>query len=307
MERVNKNVEKPGDKMIDIDLRSTMDIQITALEWMLRDGKYIKYYPDTGEDVVLEQLPDGSLRVTPGKYRERVMSEFDYPLSEVYHGDNPMLLRLQEFYKRCWVLKLQDPYISLIITILTQNKTADSARKTFYRLQHHYKGIDVYKMASADRNELEELIRKSGPYKVDYIIKCSREIISRYDGSLEWMKAAPTREAREALMSLTGVGPKTADCVLLFSLGHSVVPVDTHICRVSERTGLSSAVGDSEAAKRKVKEDLELRQRIPGMAHLLIINLGRDFCKAIVPLHHICPIEDLCPKRGVVRTESPLT
>ena len=47
--------------MMDIDLRSTMDIQITALEWMLSDGGYVRYYPEAGRDVYLEQLPDGSL------------------------------------------------------------------------------------------------------------------------------------------------------------------------------------------------------------------------------------------------------
>jgi endonuclease-3 len=204
------------------------------------------------------------------------------------------------------VLKLQDPYISLIITILTQNKTADSARKTFYRLQRRYEGIDVHKMAGADKKELEELIRFSGPYKAAYIIECSRQIIKRWNGSMEWLRGVPTPEAREALLSLHGVGPKTADCVLLFSLGHSVVPVDTHICRVSQRLGLSLSMGDSEAAKRQVKEDLEKKHKLPGMAHLLIISLGRDFCKALVPLHHICPVEDICPKRGVVRHERPL-
>jgi endonuclease-3 len=191
----------------------------------------------------------------------------------------------------------------LIITILTQNKTADSARKTFYRLQHRYEGIDVHKMAGADKKELEELIHYSGPYKAAYIIGCSKQIIERWNGSMEWLRDVPTSEAREALLSLYGVGPKTADCVLLFSLGHSVVPVDTHICRVSQRLGLSMSMGDSEAAKRKVKQDLEKKHKIPGMAHLLIINLGRDFCKALAPQHHACPVDALCPKRGVVRHE----
>jgi endonuclease III len=294
------------DTVTDIDLRSTMDIQITALEWMPFENGYLKYYPDEDKDVYLEQCPDGSLQVSPERYRGRVMAEFDYPLDRVYDGDNETLLRLKEFYKNCWVLKLQDPYISLIVTILTQNKTADSARKTFYRLQHRYKGIDVHKMAAADKHELEELIRTSGPYKADFIIRCSREIIDRYGGSIEWMRTVPTREAREALLGLYGVGPKTADCVLLFSLGHNVTPVDTHICRVSERTGLSMATGDTEAAKRKVKEDLEQRRRIPGMAHLLIINLGRDYCHAVLPQHHCCPVDDICPKRGI-RKEKKLT
>jgi endonuclease III len=294
------------DTAMDIDLRSTMDIQITALEWMPFENGYLKYYPDEDKDVFLEQCPDGSLQVSPERYRERALAEFDYPLDKVYDGDNELLLRLKNFYKHCWVLKLQDPYISLIVTILTQNKTADSARKTFYRLQHRYKGIDVHKMAAADKHELEELIRTSGPYKADFIIRCSQEIIDRYGGSIEWMRTVPTREAREALMNLYGVGPKTADCVLLFSLGHSVVPVDTHICRVSERTGLSMASGDTEAAKRKVKEDLEMRRKIPGMAHLLIINLGRDFCKAVSPLHTVCPVGDICPKRDI-RKETKLT
>ena len=206
--------------MMDIDLRSTMDIQITALEWMPEDNGYVKYFADVGEDARLEQLPDGSLKVTPDRFQERVMSEFEYPLDKVYRGNNPILLRLQEFYRRCWVMRLHDPYISLIVTILTQNKTADSARKTFHKLQHHYNGIDVHKLAGADKAELEELIRKSGPYKADYIITCSQQIIDRYGGSLEWMRKAPTLEARNALISLYGVGPKTADCVLLFALGH---------------------------------------------------------------------------------------
>src|SRR5271157_38904 len=289
--------------MMDIDLRSTMDIQITALEGMLVDGKYVRYYPEAECDIYLEQLPDGSLQVTPPEFHDNVLSLFEYPLNDVYHGRNPLLLRLQEFYRRCWVIKLQDPYLSLIITILTQNKTADSARKTYYRLQHHYGGIDVHKMASADKKELEDLIRFSGPYKADFIIRSSREIVERWGGSIEWMRNAPAEEARDALLSLYGVGPKTADCVLLFSLGHSVVPVDTHICRVSQRLGLSKCTGDSEAAKRQVKQDLEQKVKLPGMAHLLIISLGRDFCKALVPLHHICPVEDICPKRGVVRPE----
>jgi endonuclease-3 len=286
--------------MMDIDLRSTMDIQITALEWMMEGGRYVRYYPEAGVDVYMEQRPDGSIKVTPPQFYDKAMSIFDYPLSGVYHGDNEILLRLQEFYSRCWVLRLQDPFISLMITILTQNKTADSARRTFHRLQHHYKGIDVHRIAHSDRRELEELIRPSGPYKAGYMIECSRQIEEWWGGSLEWMRSAPAEEARRALLSLSGVGPKTADCVLLFSLGHSVVPVDTHICRVSQRLGLSMSMGDSEAAKRRVKEDLEEGLRMPGMAHLLIISLGRDFCKALVPLHHLCPVEDLCPKRGVV-------
>ena len=178
--------------MMDIDLRSTMDIQITALEWMPEGNGYVKYLPDAGEDVRLEQLPDGSLKVTPDRFYDRVMSEFEYPLDKVYRGNNPILLRLQEFYKRCWVMRLHDPYISLIVTILTQNKTADSARKTFHKLQHHYNGIDVHKLANADKAELEELIRKSGPYKADYIITCSQQILERYGGSLEWMRKVPT-------------------------------------------------------------------------------------------------------------------
>lgn len=285
---------------MDIDLRSTMDIQITALEWMLQDdGSYVRYYPGAGRDVRLEQGPDGSLAVTPPEFYGEVVGLFEYPLSGVYCGDNAILMRLREFYRRCWVMRLQDPYISLIITILTQNKTADSARRTFHGLQHRYGGIDVWKLARADKKELEGLIRLSGPYKAAYIIECSRQIIDWWGGSIEWMRTVPAAEAREALLRLHGVGPKTADCVLLFSLGHGVTPVDTHICRVSQRLGLSTSTGDSEAAKRKVKEDLEKRHGLPGMAHLLIINLGRDYCKALAPLHGACPVGGLCPKRGV--------
>ncbi len=109
------------------------------------------------------------------------------------------------------------------------------------------------------------------------------------------MKAAlekPLDEARQSLMKLPGVGPKTVDVVLAFSAGKPVVPVDTHLFTVARRLKISDSnrYEDVRAAyERLIPEDL----RAEG--HLLLLNLGKKYCLARNPKCGVCPIRSLCP------------
>ena len=108
----------------------------------------------------------------------------------------------------------------------------------------------------------------------------------------------PPAEAQAWLMALPGVGPKTAACVLLFSLDVPVMPVDTHVHRVARRLGLIGDRVSADAAHAILTEltpdDLMLD------AHLLLIEHGRRTCRARNPRCGECVLADRCPSAATL-------
>jgi endonuclease-3 len=99
-------------------------------------------------------------------------------------------------------------------------------------------------------------------------------------------------------LTLPGVGPKTADVVLLFSAGKSTIPVDTHVNRISKRLGFSSAKADYEEVRASLQSLYAPEDFLA--VHLLLIMLGRKYCRALRPVCIQCPVSNLCPSK---RTE----
>jgi endonuclease-3 len=94
-------------------------------------------------------------------------------------------------------------------------------------------------------------------------------------------------------MSLPGVGPKTADIVLLFSAGKPTLPIDTHVNRVSKRLKLVPQNGGYETVRETLQTLYPSKEYFD--VHMLFIALGRKYCKALKPLHSACPVRELCP------------
>lgn len=107
----------------------------------------------------------------------------------------------------------------------------------------------------------------------------------------------PLEEARKALMELPGVGPKTADVVLLFSANQPTIPVDTHVNRVSKRLGLAPAKGSYEEVRLSLQSLFEPKDYLA--VHLLLIAHGRTYCKAIKPRCANCPVNAYCPSKSL--------
>ncbi len=108
-----------------------------------------------------------------------------------------------------------------------------------------------------------------------------------------WLSALPVAEGRAALQRLPGVGPKTAACVLLFSLGLPSMPVDSHVYRISQRLALigpKTTVIQAHAAY-----DDALPEALVYPLHILFIRHGRALCRAQHPLCRECPLVTLCP------------
>ena len=102
----------------------------------------------------------------------------------------------------------------------------------------------------------------------------------------------PTSEAREELLNLPAVGPKTADILLLFHAKRGVFPVDTHISRISKRLGLVGEGAGYEDIRRRLEEIFDPSDY--SIAHKILIKFGRTYCRARNPLCGKCPLRDIC-------------
>ena len=128
-----------------------------------------------------------------------------------------------------WAETKRDPFETLIVTIISQNTADRNTARAFERLSNRFE-IKPEVLANAETSQIEEALKTAGLYrnKAKTINIVSRIILEKFHGSLQPILALPLEEARETLMALPGVGPKTADVVLLFSAKQSTVPVDTH-------------------------------------------------------------------------------
>jgi endonuclease-3 len=193
-----------------------------------------------------------------------------------------------------------DPFETLIVTIISQNTADKNTDTAFTRLKQHFQ-ITPKTLAEADTAQIEECIKPAGLYKnkTHTIQTASKTIYEKYDGSLHTVLALPFEEARNTLLEMPGIGPKTADVVLLFSAQKPTIPIDTHVNRVSKRLGIAPKKGNNYETLRSNLQKL-FDETDYLLAHQLLIGHGRKFCKAQKPLCNSCPINNYCKTKNEV-------
>jgi len=203
-----------------------------------------------------------------------------------------IIKRLKENFPG-FVAERGDPFLTLVRTVLSQNTSSKNAEAAFRRLVERFR--TPHELAAADLREIMRLVKPSGMYrsKSRSLKLLSGQILERYGGDLGAVMRMPYPRARLELMSLPGVGHKTADVVLAFAGGRDVLPVDTHVFRLSRRLGFAGEKDGYEEVRRKLEDVTPRGKRV--LAHLLLIQLGRTVCRARNPRHRECPILDLCP------------
>ena len=201
--------------------------------------------------------------------------------------------RLELVYGRPRRIARFDPMDELVSCILSQHSSDANSFPAFTRLKENYPlWSDV---VAAGPEKLAHVIRAAGlaNQKAKNILGCLNLIHDNFgDYSLEAMRKMPTLAARQWLLELPGVGPKTASIVLCFAMGRETIPVDTHIFRVSWRIGIIP-----ESAGEVKAHDL-LMEIVPAELafryHTDLIQHGRVVCRAPLPACDACPIKDLC-------------
>ncbi len=197
-----------------------------------------------------------------------------------------------------WGKTRHDPFETLIITIISQNTADRNTERAFERLSKRFE-IKPEVLANAETSHIEDALKTAGLYrsKAKTIKKVSKIILDKFRGSVQPILSLPLDQARKAFIQMPGVGPKTADVVLLFSTGKPTIPVDTHVNRVSKRLGFAPENGDYEAVRASLQSLYEQRDFLA--VHVLLIAHGRRYCKARRPLCEQCPVNTQCPSRGV--------
>ncbi|HVI96054.1 MAG TPA: endonuclease III [Anaeromyxobacter sp.] len=187
-------------------------------------------------------------------------------------------------------LEFGDDLELLVSVILSAQSTDAGVNRATPALFARYRTAEDY--ARARPEELWPFIRSLGLYrnKAKAIVRSMQAIAAEHGGRVP--------RTREGLEALPGVGPKTAGVVLVHLGAAHAFPVDTHVGRVSRRLDLTR-----EEDPSKVERDLRalLPEERWAHAHQLFVWHGRRTCLARAPACSRCPVEDLCPKRGVPR------
>lgn len=179
------------------------------------------------------------------------------------------------------------------MTVLSQHTSDVNTARAFAGLKARFPEWDA--VVRARPKQVADSIRSGGlaDQKAPRIQAILREV-ERREGvlSLARLEDLPDDEVEDYLCSLPGVGPKTAACVLVFSLGRAAFPIDTHVHRVTKRLGWIPPAATADKAHALLKRAVppELRYEL----HVQLITHGRTICKAQVPRCSECPLFDLC-------------
>jgi endonuclease-3 len=192
----------------------------------------------------------------------------------------------------------EDPLDSLVEVILSQNTSDRNSRPAFEKLKKRFRSWDA--LLAAPQKEVETAIHSSGFYRIKAKrIRVALAKIKKERGKLDlsFLSKMPTEEAKKFLLSLYGVGPKSAAIILNFSFARPEFPVDTHVYRVTRRLGLYPFKCSREKAYEAMNSLVPDGQKTP--CHINLIRLGRTICRPANPKCPDCPLDKICPKIGV--------
>jgi endonuclease-3 len=177
----------------------------------------------------------------------------------------------------------EDPFKLLIACILSQRTRDETTEKAAKRLFKIARRPEDFLRLSVKR--IEKLIYPVGFYrqKARRIKELCKILLKRYEGKVP--------RKREDLLSLPGVGFKTADVVLSYGYGEPVIAIDTHVAVISRRLGLAKSE-DPEKIREELHKLVPIKLR--KVVNWLFVEFGKDVCKTAKPMCGSCPIKMYC-------------
>lgn len=235
-------------------------------------------------------------------------------LEEKNRGLTPILLNRQTLlniyramrkahgYRRWW--PGETPFEIMVGAILTQNTAWKNVEKAIAGLKRE-KLLSLSAIRKVPLAKLAKVIRPSGYFnqKAKKLKALIQHIDQEYKGSLQRMKKQPPATLREKLLSIWGIGPETADSILLYGLGKPVFVVDAYTKRILSRHRWIGAESDYSQIQRFFMERLPSSRRLFNDYHAQLVAVGNRYCGKSRPRCQQCPLFSFLPegqKEGVV-------
>ncbi len=204
-------------------------------------------------------------------------------LKEFYKSDVPVVTRI--------AAKGHDPFLVLIGCLLSLRTKDETTEKAMERLMERARTPE--ELLAIPTEEVERIIYPVGFYKVKsrLIKEISRTVIDKYHNAVP--------DTLDELLTIKGIGRKTANIVITEGFGSPGIAVDTHVHRISNRLGAvrTKTPDETEMALRKLLPQEHWREYNP-----LLVTHGRRTCNPVSPWCSKCPVYDLCAKVGVARS-----
>lgn len=193
----------------------------------------------------------------------------------------------------------QSPFEVMVGAVLVQNTAWKNVERAIANLRAA-DALSPRALEALGDEELEQLIRPAGYFRVKArrLRNLVRYVVDRYDGSLDAMRqiAAPT--LRRELLTLNGIGPETADSMLLYALEKPIMVVDAYTRRIWTRHGWIDRDADYDRLQEHIAAGLPADAPLLNEMHALLVHVGHHWCKP-TPRCEACPLAELLPPGGI--------
>jgi len=191
------------------------------------------------------------------------------------------------------------PFEVIVGAILTQSTAWGNVELAIANLRAA-KMLTPTAILYARPSRLASLVRPSGYFrqKARKLKSFARFLRDEYRGSLTRMFRTPTFELRQKLLSVHGIGPETADSILLYAGNHPVFVVDAYTHRIFGRHEITAGKPDYEKVRAQFEAALPPHPALLNEFHALIVNTGKNWCRKSAPRCEECPLSVLLPENS---------
>ena len=193
----------------------------------------------------------------------------------------------------------ESPLEVIVGAVLTQNTNWKNVESSIENLRDANL-LSLHKLYEIEAAELETLIRPAGYFRVKAkrLKNVIEFIVERYR-NLETMIEQDCDKLRQELLEVNGVGPETADSILLYAANKPTFVIDAYTARIAKRHGWIEPEADYHALKEFFESQLEKETELFNEYHALIVQVGKDYCKP-TPKCDGCPLQPMIADSGLV-------
>ncbi|MCC6123390.1 MAG: endonuclease III domain-containing protein [Pirellulales bacterium] len=198
----------------------------------------------------------------------------------------------------------ETPFEVLVGAVLTQNTNWQNVMRAIGDLREADL-LDPQALYAVPLEELEELLQPAGYFRVKArrLRNLLKFLVERHGGSLEKMFRADLSELRAELLAINGIGPETADSILLYGGNLPTFVVDAYTHRVLARHGWIDFEADYHQIQDYVVSSLPQDLQLYNEFHALFVHLGKHYCKKTGPKCRECPLYKMLPEGGPLQPE----